>query len=74
MEQGSQKSWAYRMASRLFDAAFDESKGLSDAEQQLLMQEVSVRALQRMPKSNGIAESSESVTVVGVSVKVEKPS
>jgi hypothetical protein len=74
VEQATQKSWSYRMALRLFEAAFAECENLSAAEQQLLMQEVGVRARQMMPKSDGTAEPARAVTVTGVSVKVEEKS
>ena len=72
MEHPNQESLSYRVAVRLFDSAFAACDRLPQAEQQLLVREIGVRLLQRMPNPDIAAAAPQPVQIKGISIKVEQ--
>lgn len=62
-----EKSFAYKLAARLFDSAFEECGRLPPADQELLLREIAKRVLQQIP--NTPSEERTSVKVTGIEIK-----
>jgi hypothetical protein len=75
MEYADQKSLSYRMALRRFDSAFADCDRLAEAEKHLLLREIGMRLLERMPqpKPDVSAVSQHEVKITGMSIKEEAP-
>jgi hypothetical protein len=73
MEHADQKSFSYRMALRRFDSAFAECDRLAEVEKHLLLREVGIRLLERMPQSNVTAASPREVKITGISIEEGGP-
>ena len=62
-----EKSFAYRLAARLFDSAFEACGRLPPADQALLLREIAKRVLHQIP--NASPEGQTAVKVVGIELK-----
>jgi hypothetical protein len=60
-------SFAYKLAARLFDSAFESCQRLPPADQQMLLREIAKRVLQQIPKAR--SEEQTAVKVIGVEIK-----
>jgi hypothetical protein len=58
-------SFAYKLAARLFDSAFEACERLPPKDKQLLLQEIAKRILQQLPSP----EDQKAVKVIGIEIK-----
>ncbi len=62
-----EKSFAYKLAARLFVSAFEACGRLPPADRELLLREIAKRVLQQIP--NAPSKERTSVKVIGIEIK-----